>query len=57
MVKWAAMLQVSWSIDFTHRANVPLAVNVDMSKVVTLKARLMIAQMVAGKRGVNRNPV
>ena len=57
MVKWAAMLQVSWSIDLAYRANVPLAVSADMPKVVTFKAHLMVARMGARERGVNRNPM
>ena len=57
MVKWAAMLRVSWLIDLTYRANIPLAVNADMSEVVTLEACLMIAWMVARERGVDRDSV
>ena len=41
------------AVDFANRADIPLAVDTDMAKVVTFKARFMVARVVTGEWGVN----
>ena len=38
MVEGAAVLWMSWVIDFADRADVPLALNTNMAKMVAFKA-------------------
>ena len=57
MVKGAAILRVSGTVDFTNGANIPLAVNADMAEVVAFKACLVVAWMVTVKGTVYRRPL
>ena len=34
----AAALRVAWAVDFAYGANIPLAVNMNVAKVVALEA-------------------
>ena len=47
-------MRVARAVDFTNGADVPLAMDADMAKVVALEARLMVARVVMGEWGVNR---
>ena len=49
MVKRAAILRVSRAIDLANGANIPLAINANMAKVVTFEASLGIAWVVTVK--------
>ena len=49
MVKGATILRVSGAVDFTNGANIPLAVDADMAKVMAFKACLVVAGMVSVK--------
>ena len=51
--QWAAALRVARAVDFANRADVPLAVDTNMAKVVAFKTRLVVAGMIAGKWGIN----
>ena len=39
-------MRVAWAVDFAYGADIPLTVDANMSKVVTLETRFMIARMV-----------
>ena len=41
------------AVDFAYGADVPLAVDANMSKVVTFETRLVVARMVARKRSID----
>ena len=51
--QWAAALGVAGTVDFADRANVPLAVDTNMAKVVAFEARFMVARVVTGEWGIN----
>ena len=52
MVEEATVLWMSQAIDFADWADVPLAVNTNVAKMVALKAGLRVAQVVLGKRTI-----
>ena len=54
MVKGATILRVSGAVDFTNGANIPLAVDAEMAKVVAFKACFVVAGMVSVKGTVYR---
>ena len=41
------------AVDFANRADVPLAVDTNMAKVVAFEARFMVAGVVTGEWGIN----
>ena len=57
MIKRATILRMPWAVDFANGANIPLAVNADMTKVVTFEASLIVAWMVTVKWTVYRCPL
>ena len=57
MIKRATILRMPWAVDFANGANIPLAVNADMTKVVTFEASLGVAWMVTVKWTVYRCPL
>ena len=50
----ATALRVARAVDFTNGADVPLAVDVNMVKVMAFEARFMVARVVTGEWGVDR---
>ena len=54
MVKGATILRVSGAVDFTNGANIPLAVDANMTEVMAFKACLVVAGMVSVKGTVYR---
>ena len=55
MVQRAVMLGVTGTVDLADWADIPLAMDINMPKVVALKACLLITGVVARKRGVHRH--
>ena len=53
MTQRATLLRVAGTVDFAYGADIPLTVDVDMSEVVTLETRFVVARMVAGERGID----
>ena len=51
------VLRMSWVIDFAGQADVPLAVNMNVSKMVALKTGLRVSWMVSVKRPIDWYPV
>ena len=49
------MLGVTGTVDLADRADIPLAMDMNMPKVVALKACLLVMGVVARKRGVHRD--
>ena len=49
----AAVLGVARAVDFANRADVPLAVDMNMAKVVAFEARFMVARVVTGEWGID----
>ena len=49
----ATALGVARTVDFANRADVPLAVDTNMAKIMAFKARFMVARVVTGEWGVN----
>ena len=49
----AAPLRMAGAIDLANRTNVPLAMDVDMSKMVTFEAQFMVARVVMGEWGID----
>ena len=47
------MLRMAGGVDFTDRRDVPLTMDVDISKMVTFKAGLLIAGVSTRKRGTD----
>ena len=41
------------AVDFANQADVPLAVDTNMAKVVALEARFMVARVVTGEWGID----
>lgn len=54
MILGAAMLGMTRVVDFTDWINVPLAMDVDVSKVVTYEASFSVMGVGLRERGVNR---
>ena len=50
----AAVLGVARAVDFANRADVPLAVDTNMAKVMAFEARFMVARVVTGEWDVDR---
>ena len=46
MIKRAMILRVAWAVDFANGADIPLAINANMAKVVAFKASLGVAWVV-----------
>ena len=46
-------MRVARAVDFANRADVPLAVDTNMAKVVALEARFMVARVVTGEWGID----
>ena len=46
-------MRVAGTVDLAYGADIPLTVDANMSEVVTLETRLVVARMVAGERGVD----
>ena len=46
--KRATPLRVAGAVDFANQADVPLAVDMNMAKVVAFEARFMVARVVTG---------
>ena len=51
--QWAAALGVAGAVDFANWADVPLAVDTDMAKVVAFEARFVVARVVTGEWGID----
>ena len=49
MIKRATILRVPWAIDVANGANVPLAINANMAKVVAFEASLGIVWVITVK--------
>ena len=49
MIKRATILWMPWAVDFANGANIPLAINTNMAKVVAFEASLSIAWVVTVK--------
>ena len=47
MIKTATILQVPWAVDFANGANIPLAINADVAKMMAFEAGLGVAWVVA----------
>ena len=45
---------VARAVDFANRADVPLAVDANMAKVMAFEARFMVARMVTEEWGIDR---
>ena len=43
----AASLRMAGTVDFANRTDIPSTMDVDMSEVVTLETRLVVARVVA----------
>ena len=41
------------AVDFTYGADIPLAVDTNMAKVVAFKTRFMVARVVTGEWGID----
>ena len=54
MIKRATILRMPWAVDFANGANIPLAINANMAKVMTFEASLGIAWVVTVKWTVYR---
>ena len=46
-------MRVARAVDFANRADIPLAVDTNMAKVVAFEARLMVARVVTGQWGID----
>ena len=46
MVEGATVLRMSWAVDFAYRADVPLAIDMNVAKMVAFKTSLQIPQVV-----------
>ena len=46
-------MRMAGAVDFTYGANVPLAVNMNVAKVVALEARFMVAGVVPGEWSID----
>ena len=53
MTKRATSLRVARAVDFANRADIPLAVDMNMAKVVAFEARFMVARVVTGQWGID----
>ena len=53
----AVALRMAGAVNFTYGANVPLAVNTNVAKVVALEARFMVAGVVLGEWSIDRYAV
>ena len=51
--QWAVALGVARAVDFANRADVPLAVDMNMAKVVAFEAQFMVTRVVTGEWGIN----
>ena len=49
----ATALGVARAVDLANRADVPLAVDMNMAKVVAFEARFMVARVITGEWGVD----
>ena len=49
----AAALRVARVVDFAYGADIPLAVDTNMAKVVAFEARFMVARVVMGEWSIN----
>ena len=47
-------LRVTGAVDLAYGADIPLTVDADMSKVVPLETRFVVARMVVGEWGIDR---
>ena len=47
-------MRVARAVDFTNGADVPLAVDANMAKVMAFEARFVVARVVTGEWGVDR---
>ena len=54
MVEGATILRMSGAVDFTNGANIPLAVDANMTEVMAFKACLVVAGMVSVEGTVYR---
>ena len=54
MVKGATILRVSGTVDFTNGANIPLAIDTDVTEVVAFEASLVVARVVSVEGAVYR---
>ena len=54
VTQWAAALGVARAIDFAYGADIPLAVDTNVAKMVALEARFMIARVVTGEWSIDR---
>ena len=52
MVEGAMVLRMSWTVDFAYRADVPLAINTNMAKMVAFKTSFQVPQVVSVKQTV-----
>ena len=57
MIKRATIWQMPWAVDFTNGANIPLAINANMAKVVAFEASLGVAWVVTVKWTIYRCPL
>ena len=46
-------MRVAGAVDFASRADIPLAVDTNMAKVVAFEARFMVARVVTGEWGID----
>ena len=53
MTQRATALGVARAVDFANRADVPLAVDTNMAKVMAFEAQFLVARVVMGEWGVN----
>ena len=53
----ATSLGMTRMVDLAYQADIPLAVDVNMSKVMTFETQLMVLGVVAGERGIDQYAV
>ena len=53
MAQRAASLRMARTVDFANRTDIPLTMDADMSEVVTLETRLVVARVVAGEWSID----
>ena len=53
VIEGAVMLWMTWPINFTNRADIPLAVGTDMPQVMTFEASFLVLRVGVRKGGIN----
>ena len=54
MIKRATILRMPWAVDFANGANIPLAINANVAKMMAFEASLGVARVVTVKQTVYR---